>query len=272
MNKVYTLLFIITTFVSPAFSQSYGEVGLFVGGSTFIGDVSSSITKNTHLAVGLNYRQNFNSRWALNFAIRSAQLSGDDANSNSNFELQRNLSFQSNAIELATMVEFNFFEFNPYSPQSFFQITDVFTPYIFVGISAFRFNPKAYLSGNLYELQPFATEGVDYSRVAVAIPVGFGFKFRLSDRFILAIAGELRITSSDYIDDVSTRYPVDPSSLSKTGRDLSNKTQQNQGPNASSWGAQRGNSYNNDWFSYVGFTLTYNLKKNPGTCHFYTNK
>jgi hypothetical protein len=237
-----------------------------------MGDVNSSVSKNTHLSVGLNYRHNFNSRWAWNFLVRQAKITGDDSQSSNAFENQRNLSFQSNLTEFGSVVEFNFLDFKPHSPQSFFQVSDVFTPYVFVGLSLVRMNPKAYLSGNLYELQPLQTEGVDYSKVFVTLPIGFGFKFRLSDRMILGVSGEIRITGSDYLDDVSTRYPKDPDSLTKTTRDLSNQTLQSQGVNGSSWGAQRGNDYNNDWFSYLGFTLSYNLKKNPGSCHFNPRK
>lgn len=271
MNKLLILVF-ITIFVNPTFSQKYGEVGLFVGSSFFMGDVYSDMSNNSHLSAGVNYRQNFNSRWAWNFILRHAKLTGNDVGSQASFENQRNLSFQSNVLELGTMVEFNFLDFTPHSPQGFFQIADVFTPYVFVGLSIVRFNPKAYLSGNLYELQPLETEGVNYSKVALTIPVGFGFKFRLSDRMVLSLMGELRITSSDYLDDVSTRYPDDPDMLTKTTRDLSNRTLQSQGSGGSSWGTQRGNNYNNDWFSYVGFSLSFNLRKNPGTCHFNPSK
>tara|TARA_R110002050_G_scaffold290260_1_gene443796 strand:- start:127576 stop:128391 length:816 start_codon:yes stop_codon:yes gene_type:complete len=270
--KRILILAIVTIIVNPAFSQKYGEVGLFVGSSYYLGDVYSSPQKDAHLSLGVNYRQNFNARWAWNFIGRYASISGNDANSNNAFETQRNQSFQSNIFELATTVEFNFLDFKPHSPQSFFQVADVFTPYAFVGISLFYHNPKAYLAGNLYELQPLATEGVTYSKIGVALPFGFGFKFRLSDRMILGLTAEFRPTFTDYLDDVSTRYPVDPSGLTKTGRDLSNRTLEAQGVNGSSWGAQRGNDYNNDWFSYGGFTLSYNLKKNPGTCHFNPSK
>jgi len=267
MKKIFLIAF-LTTLINPAFSQKYGEVGLFVGGSHYFGDVYSSVSENTHFSIGANYKHNFNSRWAWNFLFRYAGISGNDVNSNNNFENQRNLSFQSNLFEVGSTVEFNFFDFKPFRPQSFFQIADVFTPYVFVGLSMFHHNPKAYLAGNLYELHALKTEQVDYSKVGVALPFGLGMKFRLSDRMLLSVSGEMRLAFTDYLDDVSTRYPTDPSVLTKAGRDLSNRTLESQGIGGSSWGAQRGNSFNNDWFSYVGFTLSYNLKKNPGTCHF----
>lgn len=271
MKKVLIFAF-ITIFSNPTFSQKYGEVGFFIGSSFYWGDVSSGIKEDANLAVGLNYKHNFNSRWAWNFLFRRASISGNDVNSSIAFETQRNLSFQSNIYEFGSVVEFNFLEFKPYKPQSYFQEVDVFTPYVFAGLSMFYHNPKAELAGNLYELKPFETEGVSYSRVVMAIPFGFGMKFRLSDRFLMGVSSEFRLTFSDYLDDVSTRYPVNPDDLSKTTRDLSNRTLESQGSNGSSWGTQRGNENNKDWFSYLGVTISYNLKKNPGTCHFNPSK
>jgi hypothetical protein len=267
MKKVLLIVF-ITIFISPAFSQKYGEAGLFIGSSYYSGDVYSTPSKNTHLSYGLNYRQNFNSRWAMSFFARKAAISGDDVNAESEFETQRNLSFQSNIVEGGAVVEFNFLDFKPFKPQSFFQLADVFSPYAFVGISMFYHNPKAYLAGNLYELRPLETEGEKYTKVSVAIPFGMGVKLRLTDRMLLAVSAEFRATFTDYLDDVRYRYPVDPSQMSKTARDLSNRSLEAQGAGGSSWGSQRGNQYDNDWFSYLGITLSYNLKKNPSTCHF----
>ena len=271
MKNILLLVFIII-FISPAFSQKYGEVGLFVGGAHYFGDVHSDFKEDTHLAIGVNYRQNFNSRWAWTNFLKHASISGNDANSDSFFESQRNLSFQSNIIEVGSVVEFNFLDFKPHKPQSFFQLADVFTPYAFVGISLFYHNPKAYLAGNLYELRPLETEGESYSKVSVALPFGFGFKVRVTDRVLMGASLEFRPTFTDYLDDVHYRYPVDPSTLSKTARDLSNRTTEFQGPGGVSWGAQRGNEYNNDWFSYLGISISYNLKKNPSSCYFNSGK
>lgn len=271
MKKI--LLIVILAIASgSAYSQRYDEIGLFVGGSYFSGDVHTSIVDDSKLSLGLAYRHNFNSRWAWRTDFRWAQLTGDDANSTVEFESQRNLSFQSNVYELSSTVEFNFFDFKPFKPQSYFQKSDIFTPYLLVGLSIFYHNPKAYLAGNLYELRPYATEGVDYSKVSVALPFGMGIKFRVSDRLIFGVSMEMRATVTDYLDDVSTSYPSNPSQMSKTARDLSNKTLESQGANGSSWGTQRGIAYNNDWFNYAGFTLTFNLKKNPSSCHFNPTK
>ena len=271
MKKIFLFVF-LTNILSPAFSQQYGEVGIFVGGTYFMGDVYSDVSKNTHFTFGVDYRYNFGSRWAWRTDFKYGEVSGNDANSSVDFEIQRNLSFTNSYYQLGTFVEFNFLNFKPYKPQSYFQDADVFTPFVYVGFAMFYHNPKAILAGNEYELQPLQTEGVKYSKVGVAMPFGFGFKFRLTDRLLLSVHGELAPTFTDYLDDVSTRYPVDPSSLTKTAKDLSNRSLESQGINNSSWGAQRGTEYNNDWLTSAVITLNFNLKKNPGNCHFNPNK
>jgi hypothetical protein len=271
MRSVVAIFAIIFS-ISPALSQKYDEVGLFVGGSYFFGDVHSSISENTNFSTGILYRKNFNTRWAIRYDFRYAQLEGVDANSENTFKLQRNLSFNSNVFEFSTMVEFNFFDFTPFKPQSFFQSPDVITPYVAVGISIFTHNPTAELAGNVYELRPLETEGKSYGRIGLALPLVFGVKMRAADRLILGLSVGLRPTTTDYLDDASTRYPVDPSGMSKTASDLSNRTLIPQGSDGESWGAQRANQNTNDWFSYAGLTLTYNLVKNPSSCHFNQNK
>jgi len=271
MKKIFLFVF-LTNILSPAFSQKYGEVGIFVGGSYFMGDVYSDVVNNTHITAGVDFRYNFNSRWAWRTDFKYGKVSGDDVNSNIDFETQRNLSFTNEFYQLGSFIEFNFLNFKPYKPQSYFQDADVFTPFVYVGLAIFYHNPKAVLAGNEYELQPLQTEGVQYSKVGIAFPFGFGFKFRLTDRLLLGLHAELAPTFTDYLDDVSTRYPIDPSGLSKTARDLSNRTLEAQGVNNSSWGAQRGYEYNNDWLSSVVVSLNFNLRKNPSNCHFNPNK
>lgn len=271
MKKTIVIAFLIT-FINPAFSQKYGEAGLFVGGSYFMGDVYSTVPEDLGLALGVSYRRNLNSRWAIRFDAKRLEFSGSDENSDDNFEIQRNQSFTNIAYSFGANIEFNFLNFKPYKPQSYFQNADVFTPFVSFGLSILTHNPKTTLAGNEYELRPLMTEGVSYSSVTVGLPMGFGFKFRLSDRFQMALIGELTPTFTDYLDDVSTKYPDDPNSLSKTGRDLSNRTLVAQGPEGSSWGTQRGNEINNDWLSSVVLSVSYNLRKNPSSCHFNTNK
>ena len=94
-----------------------------------------------------------------------------------------------------------------------------FTPYITLGVSAFNYDPYAYLDGQKYFLRPLGTEGQGstlipdrkpYSTMAFAIPFGVGVKYSLNDRMNMGFEVVHRFTNTDYLDDVSKTY-VDPS-------------------------------------------------------------
>ncbi|MGV3539523.1 MAG: hypothetical protein ACO1OQ_06900, partial [Rufibacter sp.] len=134
-----------------------------------------------------------------------------------------------------------------------------------------------------YELQPLGTEGQyadgegypsPYSRVQIAIPAGFGVKYRLDKRWDVGIEFTWRKTFTDYIDDVSTAY-ADKTQLSREAAVLSDRsaesgaypTQIGPGgyPHVRGYGLkgdQRGDSSDDDWYITTGVTLTYILRPN----------
>jgi Outer membrane protein beta-barrel domain len=118
----------------------------------------------------------------------------------------RNLSFQTNIIELNLVGEYTFLDIT----------RTKFSPFIFGGIAIFHFDPYAYdTSGHKVFLQPLSTEGeglpqypgqMPYNLTQFAIPFGGGFKFRVSENIVLAYEVGFRKTFTDYLDDVSTFY------------------------------------------------------------------
>ena len=132
---------------------------------------------------------------------------------------KRNLQFRSNIYELLLLVE--------YYPLSHLLFNNDkrsrFSPYITGGIGIFHFNPQAYLHNESINLQPLHTEGqgfteygnrAPYKLTQVNFPVGAGIKYELSPLCNLRIEVLHRITTTDYLDDVSTRY-IDPSLFQK---------------------------------------------------------
>ncbi|MEG2070943.1 MAG: DUF6089 family protein, partial [Bacteroidales bacterium] len=149
--KRISLFCLICLFSFPSFSQR-SEIGTFLGTSFYIGDLNpTTIFAKPGFAGGLVYRYNFNPRWALKANIIFAKVQGSDQETNQNYS--RNLSFQSHITEISAQVELNFLKLYNLPGHN------RFAPYIFVGISAFSFNPKAELNGVYYDLQPFGTEG-----------------------------------------------------------------------------------------------------------------
>ncbi len=263
--KTLALCFIILLGAGKGTVAQSTELGLSIGTTVYKGELNHDLAdiRFHNLAGGINFRKNLNDHWALNASLLVGKLIGADSLSESLYDVNRNLSFQSGIAELAGRVEFNFFPYQIGSGDW------PFTPFLFIGFSAFRFNPKGELNGNLYELQPLGTEGQGsslypdrkkYKRTQVAIPYGGGFKFSVSKRIGINIEAGVRKTYSDYLDDVSLTYAdrnillIENGSLSAL---LSDKSPNQQLDNFT--GKQRGNSQDYDKFMYTGITFAFRL-------------
>lgn len=261
-----TLLILITICGSLAVSaQKTNELGIFLGGSYYIGDLNPTghLNSLTRPAVGLVYRHNLGYRVSFAGTAMFGSVQGIDARTSSYEQQQRNLSFRSRIYELAARCEFNFIEY---------QIGDdkhSFTPFLFLGVSVFNFNPKASYGNQWVALQPLKTEGQSkgYLRTQVSIPFGAGVKINLAKRIGLVAEWGMRKTFTDYLDDVSTVY-ADPAALALNGPaavalgDRSLTATDNTG-------RQRGNPRNKDWYCFTGLTLTFQLSEKPKSCSAY---
>jgi hypothetical protein len=242
--------------------QSDFELGLMGGISWYNGDLNTNkfFDKNySHQAFGVSLRKNLNQRFALRAQLNKGTLSAQDKNATSTFQLWRNLGFSTDIYELATTIEFNFLEYDALNPKF------PFSPYTFIGMAGFYFNPTTDVEGNYYELQPLATEGKSYSRISFAIPFGFGFKWAITDRFIANVDWGIRRTFTDYIDDVSSTYPTE-SELLGLSKNVSDRSLEQSGPNGTNWGTQRGNAKQKDWYSFALAGLSIRLGPKKGSC------
>ncbi len=203
-------LFIYMILLSPsiAFSQ-YLEAGISGGFSQYFGDLQYGYeARENNATFGIFARYNLKRQVALKAHFSQATLSGTDATQRqtNSFESNRNLSFQSKLYELAIQGEWNITKFDIRDDQ-------VTAPYLFAGIAGIYNNPRAELDGKWYDLQSMGTEGQTleggkkYSKVNVAFPVGVGLKVSLSERINIGFEFGLRLTTSDYLDDVSGTYP-----------------------------------------------------------------
>lgn len=254
--------------------RTYSELGVLVGGSYYLGDLNPARQFNsTKLALGLVYKYNTSRRFAVRANAFWGNLYADDAQSNDEFQIRRNLMFRSRILEFSAMLEFNFFPYevgNSSMPA---------TPYIFGGLGIFRTNPQALLNDQWYDLKPLGTEGQGtnefserkpYSLINVSLPFGVGFKFHAFGRMSVAIEWGMRKTFTDYIDDVSTTY-VSPVLLSATNGPESALLADRSlvEPGLTNVGRQRGNSQNKDWYSFAGLTLTWKLQSKAPECAAY---
>ncbi len=276
MKKHFSILIIALFSVLTGLSQSKqksAEVGVFLGGSYYIGDLNPLIHFNqfTKPAGGIIFRYNFNPRLAARANAFLGSVEGQDSFSGSPTQQQRNLHFKSTISELSAQLEFNFLNYKIGDDRQ------LFSPYIFGGLAVFRFNPQAQINNNWIDLQPLGTEGQGlpggatkrkYKRVEMAIPFGFGIKANLSKNIGVSIEWGMRKTYTDYLDDVSRRY-YDPAILAaKRGTTTAQLSDPSIGtdPNFSNVGRQRGNPTTKDWYSFAGIALTVKLKEKRKTC------
>jgi hypothetical protein len=260
------LIFFLCLLPAVTMSQSR-ELGIMVGGSGYKGDLNP-VMFNKDLVrpgIGIIYRRCYSNHWSFRAGFSVLQIRGDDALATDSFSLNRNLMFKSGVLELHMGYEFNFFPYQTANPATFF------TPYLFGGISLYRFNPKAELNGTWYALQPLHTEGQGtpgypdrkpYSRTSVSVPFGGGIKVKLSRRLGLQVEAGVRKTYTDYLDDVSTTY-ADPQQIKKEYGKIAAQLSDRSLLKASNGniGRQRGTSTDKDWYYFAGVQLNYTLSK-----------
>ena len=191
-----------------------GEFGITAGVAHYFGDLNTRARLNRlKPTVGVFYRKQFNNYLAMRVSAHYAQLGYSDIYSKNSFQNTRNLSFNTDILEFAVHGDFNFFKFVPGNPYY------SFTPYVTIGVGVFSYNPYAYLNGKKVFLRPLGTEGQNikyvgadgktrkpYGSTAVCIPIGLGIKYSLTNSMNLSVQIAQRLTTTDYLDDVSKTY------------------------------------------------------------------
>ena len=257
MKKIFLSILIVSLLAADCRAQR-DDIGLFLGLAKYKGELSNSLftTDFLHPAFGGYYRKNFNRHWGFRFAATIGGVSGDDAYSKYDYEVNRNLNFSSAIQEISGTFEFNFlpFEVDNYNY--------AFTPFMFWGLSVMHFNPKTDYRGVEYELQPLATEGQEtyynpknkkYSLFSAAMPFGGGFKISGEDRLGFTIECGVRRVYTDYLDDVSTIYPDRQIQFLENGAVSVALSDRSLGDNPLEIpGKQRGNPDTPDWFMFIG--------------------
>ncbi len=250
------------------------EVGPWGGVSYYFGDLNTNFRLNhTNAAGGMLIRYNFNDRLAFSLSGNYGQIEAYDSDSQNPFERNRNLSFKSDIWDGSALFEFNFLPYIHGSRDHYF------SPYLFGGLSVFKFQPMAQYdgpnisastgsarTGDWVSLRELGTEGQfkgeEYFAVTAAFTYGMGFKFDLSYEWSVNIHIGVRSTYTDYLDDVSTVYP-DASDLAKSRGELaaymSNRTLELNGdiPSFNQENRQRGDDSKNDIYLFAGVGFLY---------------
>jgi opacity protein-like surface antigen len=224
----YLAILILSIFSIHSSYSQINELGVFVGGSNFIGDVGATnyISPN-QLAIGGIYKWNRSPRHSYRISAIFTDLKGEDINSDDPRRLQRDYSFTNQMIEISAGMEFTFLDFNLHSGKK------MSTPYLFSGISVSNIEDSYFISG--------VQTAQSSSSWAFGIPMVLGFKTNFLGNLILGIEVGARYTFSDNIDG---SYPKDDALQAY----------------------RFGNQNNNDWYTFTGLTLTYTFGINPCYC------
>ena len=205
-------------------AQTY-EVGIFAGGANTISDVGrTNYILPSDIAFGGLFKWNISKRYAWRGSLMYGQFTADDSKSSSTARQQRGYVVDNSVLEGSVGLEFNFVDYNLH------KLGPAFTPYLYTGVTYFRYNYEYFNGGILQE-----TGQKDGS---FAIPMTAGFKYRINQFLIFGAEIGARYTFTDNLD---ASNPM--------------------GSNFEEF--QFGNILSDDWYVFSGLTLTYTFGRKP---------
>ena len=217
MRKYFLLLLILTPLLVT--SQSFDNfrrarnviVSVGSGSNYYVGELMEENLRLIRLNANVGMEYFFLPRISVRGELNLFRLSARDAFADEADERRtRNLSFFSNNKELNFAATVNLFRL----PERFDRRAYV-NLYAFAGIGLLVMNPKTEYKGKTYALAPLETEGVKYSRLQTAFPLGFGIRMRFLMVNSLVIEGGYRFLQTDYLDDVSGVTPFGTETTTK---------------------------------------------------------
>jgi len=256
-NKRRLLNFLILLLVGHVSFGQVLEVGVGVGGAGYMGDLNQKQPfKISGISAGGYFKMNLDPYWSLGLNYTYGKIKADDAKSDNAQYRDRNINFNTSLNEVNLNLEFNFFDYFAGGG------TKKFTPYIFTGIGAVLYNPKAKYDGTEYKLRFYKTEGQSepYKNYAFNIPYGAGLKVRLKENWGFFSQIGYRTAFSDYLDDISGRYPNASSWPKDDSPEIRTIRQKLSDPSLTQYGSpgvQRGDFRKRDTYMFVGVGISY---------------
>ena len=226
MKKILVLF--ICLIVHNIANAQIHEIGVFLGGSNYIGDVGkTNYVAPNKLAFGILYKWNKSPRHSYRFSYTQSNIMGNDLDSDEPGRVQRGYKFKNDIKEFSAGLEFNFFDFNLHE-----ELKRKLTPYVFSGISYFAYDELFVVNGETKK---------DFTSSTFAIPMIVGIKTNYFNHIIVGFEVGARYTFTDNLD----------GSLPK------NKNLEI---------LKFGNINSKDWYVFSGFTITYTFGEKPCYC------
>ena len=222
------LYILILTLIAVNAQAQINELGLFAGGSNYIGEIGPTdyIAPNEP-AIGIIYKWNRSPRHAWRASFTYAKIASDDADSEVSGRNQRGFSFQNTVKELSVGMEFSFFEFNLH--EAGFKLT----PYVYSGVSYFWYDDKYFING--------VSKDRDENKSALAIPMVVGLKSHIARDWVIGFEVGARYTFTDNLDGSNPEGDSDAY-------------------------YSFGNRDSKDWYVFTGFTISYTFTDKPCYC------
>ncbi|WP_339838857.1 DUF6089 family protein [uncultured Maribacter sp.] len=222
MRYITLIILLFSFFMIKA--QTY-EAGIFLGGANTISDVGrTNYILPSDIAFGGLFKWNISKRYAWRGSLMYGQFTANDNKSSSTARQQRGYVVDNSVLEGSVGLEFNFVDYNLH------KLGPAFTPYLYTGITYFRYDYEYFNGGVLQEIEQ--KDG------SFAIPMTAGFKYRINQFLIFGAEIGARYTFTDNLD-------------------ASNP----EGSNFEEF--QFGNIFSDDWYVFSGLTLTYTFGRKP---------
>ena len=179
-------LFFFMAFSINLSAQVY-EIGVFLGGSNYVGDIGrTNYVYPNKVAGAVFFKYNYNPRIAFRGTYSYLPIQGNDLVADTDFRVNRGLNFKNTINELALGLEYNFYEYN------IAEQGKTWTPYILVELTAFKYQTAV--------AEPVPFQYQYQNKTSFTVPVGIGFKSKLYQNLAFALETKIRYTFEDDLD------------------------------------------------------------------------
>lgn len=268
MKSIFITLSFALQLLSHSVKGQYLAVEFLPGVLNYQGDLRQEVftLKDGRAALGIGVMAELTKRIGIRYLFMYGSVHADDKYNAQPQYYYRNLDFWSRIQEQSIQLQVQFFNGERAK----------INPFLVGGVAYFKFNPYTFDKGGVrHNLQPLSTEGqgvipgapAPYRLRERSIPMGGGIRFTVTDKLSISWEISFRYTQTDYLDDVSTKYP-DPFLLSALkgpkAAELSFRALELPGtnplfPNGFDPGIVRGNPNKGDWYYFSGLKFRYNI-------------